>query len=185
MDFDFMDELQAELNVIAGNGTVVKPPNWRETKIGNWAGGFVKEAERIANPNWWEKPSNQAEQSLNDLLKRAGLGRLQDTDERENHGGEKGVSTNEIARRQRDRAQRRREGSAVDEEPWKKHLGSPKDDARQWLGALSKSIDVNRRDSKAFFDALKDHVTSQKHGARVSDLNASLVEFCLKNLCSE
>jgi hypothetical protein len=195
MDFDFMDELRVELEAIAGQRTVAKVPDWRKTPIGNWEGGFVREAQRIANPEWWRKPSNAAEQSLNDLLKRAGLGRLQDTDERENNGGEKetGATAKEISASQREKeknlsasASKNREAHADDEgESWREHLGKPGNDARTWLKDLSARVDTNRQDNKGWFGALRNHVNSKPQGARVADLNSQLVELCVRALCTE
>jgi hypothetical protein len=181
-------ELKSELDAIAG--VRAKPPNWRATKIKNWDGGMVAEIERLRGPGWWAKPSNEAEELLKRLATRDEAGtvawREAAREAKENEGAE--ITAGEIAERQRDKTQGRLEGAAGDEdEPqgWRKHLGNPGDDARAWLGALAKRLDANARDNKGFFGALKDHITSQKHGARIEDLNPSLVELCLRGLCSE
>jgi hypothetical protein len=188
---DYMEELAAELNAIA-TGAKPPAPDWRKTKILNYEGGLVREAQHIANPEWWNKPREEAGQALNVLLERAGLGRLVDTtDPRENHGGEKGITTNEIARRQRDKEKNLNESASKNREaqdesaPWQKYLGEPRDDARTWLKDLSARVDTNSQDNKGWFGTLRDHVNSKPQGARVADLNPQLVELCVRALCTE
>jgi hypothetical protein len=191
---DFMEELEAELNAIAA-GAPAPIANWRTTPIKGWEHGFAGEAQAIRQKEWWNKPREEAGRSLNDILKRAGLGRLQDTDERENEGHEKGTGTTakEIAERQREKeknlsssASKNRVAHADDERaPWQKYLGEPRADARTWLKDFSARVDTNSQDNKAWWGTLRDHVASKPQNARVEDLNPQLVELCVRNLCTE
>ena len=183
---DVFEDLRKEFAVIAGARTAVKPPNWRETKIGNWAGGFVKEAERIAGPNWWEKPSNQFEQSLNDLLRSAGLGRLQDaTDPREEVENYRTppVTSTRIAERQRDKSQRRRERSATDEEKYAEYFPEADDNAWAWADALATKVDTNTPESRPWYSALLSYIRKFPQKTKASDLDQETVAKLVKQIC--
>jgi hypothetical protein len=181
---DYLKELQGDVDRIVN--AVPVPPDWRKTKIGNNQGGIVADVKRLSNPEWWRKSANQAEQSLSDLLKRAGLGTL-DGDPREETENyrEAPVTAAAIAERQRDKAQRRERSAADEGEKWREYLGELRDDARAWLAELGKKLDMNTPDNRGFFSALKGHIDSQKQGARIGDLNQPLIELCLRALCTE
>jgi len=180
----FFSELQKEID--ANEGIVPAPADWRKTEILKWKGGIIADVARLdssAGSEWWKRPQSEAEK-LDHLL--TTLRPARDGAEEENvHVGER-VTAEEVARVQRDKAKRRREGDDEEEEPetsWEKLLGRPRDDARTWLRDLSARIDMNG-EGRGFFGALKDHVESKPRGATCGDLNAKLVEFCLRQLCS-
>ena len=168
--------------------------DWRETPIEVTATASATDPVRLAQEGWWKRaePRDASGREIIRLLERGGLGRLRDASEEHlkqaYRESEKGPTSAEIAERQRDKAQRRREGAAGDEEDpqtWKEYLGSPADDARAWLRRLGAKVDANTLENKGFFDTLIDHIRSKPAGARVSDLNQELVAFCLKAICSE
>ncbi len=190
---DFHEELKLKLDAIAARGTIPRPSDWRKTKIGNWD-GIEKEAQRIAEPHWWRKPSNQAEQTINEVLRRAGLGRLvldtgpseefeneRDRQRKANERGDTPVHASEVAEAQ----QNKQKTGVDDEEKWKSYLGEPKDDARRWLKDLAGKLDTNARENRGWWGTLRHHIETSPRGARVEDLNPELLELCLKNLCSE
>jgi hypothetical protein len=186
----YMEELQAELNAIA-EGVPAKPPDWRTTPIGNNRGGIVADVKRLSNPEWWRKPSNQAEQSLTDLLKRAGLGTMDTTDPRENHGGEKGITTNEIARRQWEKEKHLNESAsknreAHDEgESWKEYLPGPDDNVHAWYANLAKGVDVNTAERRSWFSALGSYIGKFTPKTSAGELDENVVRTMVKMICEE
>jgi len=68
------------------------------------------------------------------------------------------------------------------EEPWHKFL-NPTQDSREWLASLGERIDANNADNRKTWARLRDHVLQSPSGSRVKDLDARIVETCLKYLC--
>ena len=188
--FDFIEELQGELDAIASGGTSARPPDWRKTKILNNEGGILADARKFLEADWWKRaePRDASNREILRMVERGQL-RMGDGKEEENQqfvGSGTPVTAGEIAEHQRDKAKRRRERSAVDEgEEWREYLGSPGDDARAWLKDLSVQVDTNAGDNKGWWGTLRDHVYGKPDGAKIRELDPRIVEFCLQNLCTE
>jgi hypothetical protein len=189
--FDFELELKRDLERI--EKAVPTPPDWRKTRIGNNQGGIVADVERLSNPGWWRKPSNQAEQSLTALLNRAGLGSLTDTTEafirkrdrqkEKNESYEESTSAAEIAERQRDRAQRRREGAVTDEGEYAKYFPEANDNAWAWADALATKLDTNTPESRPWYSALLSYIHKFPQKTKASDLGQETVAKLVKQIC--
>jgi len=179
-----LTELEHELNTISATGTIPRPPDWRKSQILN-NDGLLSDARKFLEADWWKRaePRDGNNREILRLVERGQL-RMGDGKEEENQqfaGSGTPVTASEIAEHQRDKAQRRREGSDV-EEQWREYVGQPRYDAREWLADLAKKLDANTTEKKGWWGTLRDHVYSKAPDARIEDLNQQLIELCLKNI---
>lgn len=168
--------IQAKLDALE-SGAPPAIPDWRATPIAGW-NGFVKEAERIAGPNWWQKPASAAEKSLAELLKRAGLGELKTSDgkEEENvHAGPSGPTASEVAEHQ--------QTTRHDEGEYAEYFPKPNDNAWAWADALATKVDTNTPKSRSWYSALLSYIHKFPQKTKASDLDAETVAKLVKEIC--
>jgi hypothetical protein len=175
---ELYEGIRAKLDALE-SGAQPAMADWRKTPIGHWDGGFVKEAERIARPQWWDKPASPAEQGLPDLLKRAGLGKLRDDKESENvHAGPPGPTAESVEAHQREEEKT----TGHDETEYAQYLPEPGDDVRKWLEQLPVGVEI-KAESKPWYDALRNYVLKFPKGTRAAEADAETIAKFVKVIC--
>lgn len=176
------EDLQQELDLIE-SGAPPAIPDWRKTSIGNWDGGMAAEAARIQNPRWFDRPSNEAEASLNALLQKAGLGKLKDDKNDENKqfhakGAERGATGESVAAAQREKEKTKLQDEAA-------YMPNETESITEWFARLGKAIDFNGR-KKFLWDALRSYASRFRGDATAKkNLDVKLVQQFLKNVGGE
>lgn len=183
MDYN---ELQSKLDAIAAEGTCPPIPNWRSTEIKNWSGGFVAEARRLSNPDWFRKPSNAVEESLNELLKRAGLGELRSKDgaAEENHFSKEKQKRSGTTAEEVSAAQSAKQKSAVEDEgDYGEYLPSPDDNAWLWACQLAVEVDTNTPEGAPWYRGLMDYIGKFPRSTKAGDLDGEAIAKFVRLIC--
>jgi hypothetical protein len=175
-------QLQCKLDRIAA-----EPPHWTETKIGNYEGGILRDAERISGSDWWKRsePRDASNREVIRLVERAGLGTLRiirDGKEEENvWGGERrsGTTASAVAEHQRDREK----VGVHDAEEYETYLPEPEDNAWAWANALAMKVDTNTAESRPWYSALLSYIHKFPQTSQARDLDQETVGKLVKEIC--
>lgn len=169
-EFELRGELQRQGAAIS----------WRDTPIGNYQGGILRDAERISGGQWWKRPvSGLAE--LTKFLSRDGK-------EEENEWGRErkreGTSASEVAEAQHDRARHRRKASTDEAQEWESYLPGPNDNMGQRANEPAKHVDTTLPEATPWYQALRTYISKFPASAIFRDMDEGTIRMLTKQICT-
>jgi hypothetical protein len=173
-----LQELQRNLDRIDA-GAPPPIPDWKNTVIGNYDGGILREAARISGGDWWRREPRDGREiialldrgsDLATVVRALGDGKQE---EQKQFGPRGSVTVNEVVEHQHGK----QKAGVADE------LNPEEDETiSAWFARLAKAIDSNGP-KKLFWDALKSYASRFRGDVSAKkNLDAKLVATFLKNI---
>lgn len=164
-----------DIETLAGIALLGGAYDWRQTPIQVTAAALATDPTRLAQEGWWKgiEPRDSSNREIIRLVERR---ELKTADGQEEAGRlDRRTTARQISQRQRDKAQRRREGA--DE-----LIPTDSESIQEWFARLAKAVDANGP-KKIFFDGLRSYASRFRGDASARrTLDGKLVAAFLRNV---